>query len=159
MWRRSVLVALLKGTALHASSVTRPTISLAVTDVAGLEELQRYSGAFKEAFERLVDTKLRFFLVSSRAVAVEGMTARRTDVILTGPADDVVFRARSPGVQPLIGFQRVDYFSNIVVRADSPYQVPAVFDGPARRVPGRGLHQPPSRPGAGAGRSRPRSAA
>jgi phosphonate transport system substrate-binding protein len=132
MWRRSVLAALLMGTALPASSEARTTISLAVTDVAGLEELQRDYGAFKEAFERLADMELRFFPVSSRTAAVEAMNARRVDFVLTGPAEYVVFRARSPGVQPLIGFQRVDYFSNIAVRADSPYQVPADLKG--RRI-------------------------
>jgi phosphonate transport system substrate-binding protein len=132
MWRRSALVALLMGAALPASSEARTSISLAVTDVAGLEELQRDYGAFKEAFERLADMELRFFPVSSRTAAVEAINARRVDFVLTGPAEYVVFRARSPGVQPLIGFQRVDYFSNIAVRADSPYQVPADLKG--RRV-------------------------
>jgi phosphonate transport system substrate-binding protein len=127
----TLLAAALPAAALPAAAQTR-TISLAVTDVVGMEALQRDYGAFKEAFERLSGLELRFFAVGSRTAAVEAMNARRVDFVLTGPAEYVVFRARNPQVQPLIGFQRVDYFSNIVVRADSPYQVPADLKG--RRV-------------------------
>jgi phosphonate transport system substrate-binding protein len=128
-WRRSILAALIAAFALPAAAEQRPAISLAVTDVAGLEELQRDYGAFKAAFERLAGIELRFFPVASRTAAVEAVNARRVDFVLTGPAEYVVFRARSPSIQPLIGFQRVDYFANIVVRADSPYQLPADLKG------------------------------
>lgn len=130
--RRSLLAAAIACAALPAGAETRPAISLAVTDVAGLEELQRDYGAFKEAFQRLAGMELRFFPVSSRTAAVEAVNAKRVDFVLTGPAEYVVFRARSASAQPVIGFQRVDYFSNIVARADSPYQVPADLKG--RRV-------------------------
>lgn len=133
MLRRRIAMAalccLLAGPALAQG---REAINLAVTDVVGLEALQRDYGPFREAFERLSGLEVRFFPVSNRTAAVEAMTARRVDFVLTGPSEYVVFRARNPQARPLIGFQRVDYFSNIVVLADSPFQVPADLRG--RRV-------------------------
>lgn len=131
--RRRVLLALLLATAAFpVAAQPRATISLAVTDVAGLEALQRDYGPFKTAFERVSGLEIRFFPVGSRTAAVEAMGAGRVDFVLTGPSEYVVFRARIPQVTPLIGLQRVDYFSNIAVRADSPFQTPADLKG--RRV-------------------------
>ncbi|MCS6853426.1 MAG: PhnD/SsuA/transferrin family substrate-binding protein [Elioraea sp.] len=132
MIRRALLALLLAAASSPLAAQQRTAISLAVTDVAGLEALQRDYGPFKAAFERLSGLEIRFFPVSSRTAAVEAMAAGRVDLVLTGPSEYVVFRARIPQVMPLIGFQRVDYFSNIVVRADSPFQVPADLKG--RRV-------------------------
>lgn len=132
MTRRVLLALALAAAASPLAAQPRATISLAVTDVAGLEALQRDYGPFKTAFERVAGLEIRFFPVGSRTAAVEAMGAGRVDFVLTGPSEYVVFRARIPQVTPLVGLQRVDYFSNIVVRADSPFQVPADLKG--RRI-------------------------
>jgi phosphonate transport system substrate-binding protein len=114
-----------------AMAQNRPAISLAITDVPGLEEAQRDFGPFRDAFQRLSGSELRFFAVNSRTAAVEALNARRVDFVLTGPSEYVVFRARTNAV-PVVTFQRPDYFSNIVVLARSDFQ--SVADLKGRRV-------------------------
>lgn len=97
---------------------------LAVTDVVGLENLQREWGPFQKALKETSGIDFRFFPVPNRTAAVEALNSKRVDVVLTGPAEYVVFRMRTNAV-PVVGLTRVDYFSNIVVRADSPYNAPA----------------------------------
>ncbi len=43
---------------------------------------------------------------------------RKVDFVLTGPAEYVVMRKRTDA-QPIVGFSRPDYFSAIIVLADS----------------------------------------
>lgn len=122
--RRHALVA---GALLSVATLNTPagaqeaSVSFAVTDVAGLEELQREWTPFKTEIERITGLSVRFFPVNSRTAAVEAMNARRVDFVLTGPAEYVVFKARTNAV-PVVIFSRPDYFASIVVRADSPFQ-------------------------------------
>jgi len=120
----ATLAALLAAPAAAASQ----TLAFAVTDVPGLEELQREWSTFKSEVERLSGLTIRFFPVNSRTAAVEAIAARRVDLVLTGPAEYVVFRARTNAV-PVVIFSRADYFANVVVRADSPYQSLADLKG------------------------------
>lgn len=131
MHRRAALAAALAALPLAGLSAQPRSVSLAITDVPGLEELQRDFGPFREAFQRLSGMELRFFPVNSRTAAVEALNARRVDFVLTGPSEYVVFRQRTNAV-PVVTFQRPDYFSNIVVLARSEFQAPADLRG--RRV-------------------------
>ncbi len=120
--RAFVVGAILAMSVLHVPArAANEAIHFAVTDVAGLEELQREWTPFKNEIERLTGLSLRFFPVNSRTAAVEAMNARRVDFVLTGPAEYVVFRARTNAV-PVVIFSRPDYFASIVVRADRPFQ-------------------------------------
>ena len=103
-------------------------LRLAVTDVVGLENLQREWGGFQRALQERAGMALRFYPVPNRTAAVEALNARRVDVVLTGPAEYVVFRVRTQAV-PVVGLTRLDYFPNIVVRADSTYNAPADLRG------------------------------
>lgn len=128
MHRRALLTVLAASLATPVLSQTRQAVSLAVTDVPGLEELQRDYGPFRDAFQRLSGRELRFFPVSSRTAAVEALAARRVDFVLTGPAEYVVFRARTQA-QPVVVFQRPNYFASIVVLGASPHQLPGDLRG------------------------------
>jgi phosphonate transport system substrate-binding protein len=97
------------------------TIRFAVTDIAGLEELQREYGAFRDKLAAATGYEIEFSAVTSRTVAVEAMRAKQVDFVLTGPAEYVVFKKRSDA-QVVVGFQRPDYFAMIVTLADSPLQ-------------------------------------
>jgi phosphonate transport system substrate-binding protein len=104
------------------------TIRFAVTDIDGLEALQREMGPFKDAFEAASGLKVEFFPVSGRTVAVEAMAAEQVDFVLTGPAEYVVFNARLDA-QPVVTWVRPDYYSTLVVLDASPVQSPADLKG------------------------------
>lgn len=89
-------------------------IRFAVTDIDGLEALQREMGPFKDAFEKASGLAVEFFPVSGRTAAVEAMAADQVDFVLTGPAEYVVFNARLKA-QLVATLTRPDYYSNIVV--------------------------------------------
>lgn len=103
-------------------------IRFAVTDIDGLEALQREMGPFKDAFEKASGLKVEFFPVSGRTIAVEAMAAEQVDFVLTGPAEYVVFNARLDA-QPVVTWSRPDYYSTLVVLDASPVQSPADLKG------------------------------
>jgi phosphonate transport system substrate-binding protein len=112
--RRALLAtAALVLAAAAAPAAAQDTIRLAITDVDGLESLQREFGPFKDAFEKSSGLKLEFFPVSGRTAAVEAMAAKQVDFVLTGPAEYVVFRSRMD-VTPVVTWQRPDYFSYVI---------------------------------------------
>lgn len=126
--------SLLAAAALALTAFTAPlaqaseTIRMAVTDVDGLESLQREFGPFKAKFEEITGLKLQFFGVSGRTAAVEAMAAGQIDFVLTGPAEYVVFAARTKAV-PVVTWQRPDYFSHVVVLDDGKINSPADLKG------------------------------
>ena len=108
--------------------LAQQTIRFAVTDIDGMEELQRDMGPFKDAFEAASGLKVEFFPVSGRTVAVEAMAADQVDFVLTGPAEYVVFNARL-AAKPVVVWERPDYYSELVVLDASPVQSPADLKG------------------------------
>ena len=108
--------------------LAQQTIRFAVTDIDGMEELQRDMGPFKDAFEAASGLKVEFFPVSGRTVAVEAMAADQVDFVLTGPAEYVVFNARL-GAKPVVVWERPDYYSELVVLDASPVKSPADLKG------------------------------
>jgi phosphonate transport system substrate-binding protein len=129
MFKSLVAAAALALTALTAPiAQASETIRMAVTDVDGLENLQREFGPFKAKFEEITGLKLQFFGVSGRTAAVEAMAAGQIDFVLTGPAEYVVFAARTKAV-PVVTWQRPDYFSHVVVLDDGKINAPADLKG------------------------------
>lgn len=118
--RRLLLAAGISALAFVSSNaIAADTIRLAVTDVDGLESLQREFGPFKDSFEKLSGMKMEFFPVSGRTAAVEAMAAGQVDFVLTGPAEYVVFRSRTKA-EPVVTWQRPDYFSYIIAMENGP---------------------------------------
>lgn len=113
---------------LLASPALAETIRFAVTDIDGMEALQREMGPFKDAFEAASGLKVDFLPVSGRTVAVEAMAADQVDFVLTGPAEYVVFNARLDA-QPVVTWVRPDYYSTVVVLDESPVKSPADLKG------------------------------
>lgn len=95
------------------------TIRFAVTDVEGLEALQTEFGPFRDKLSALTGYEVEFFPVNSRTAAVEALSSEHIDFVLTGPAEYVVFKARTDA-KVVVGWQRPDYFAQIVVMADGP---------------------------------------
>ena len=104
-----------------SAAVAQETIRFAVTDIDGMEAVQREMGPFKDAFEKASGLTVEFFPVSGRTVAVEAMAAEQVDFVLTGPAEYVVFNARLDA-QPVVTWNRPDYYSNVVVLDSSAYK-------------------------------------
>ncbi|MDK9695290.1 MAG: PhnD/SsuA/transferrin family substrate-binding protein [Siculibacillus sp.] len=127
---KTALAAALVGLGLLAApqAEARDVLRFAVTDVDGLETLQREFGPFKAEFEKLSGLKVEFFPVSGRTAAVEAMAADQVDFVLTGPAEYVVFAARTKAV-PVVTWQRPDYFAHVVVLADGPVKTAADLKG------------------------------
>jgi phosphonate transport system substrate-binding protein len=94
------------------------TVRLAVTDLQGLEELQREFGAFKEEFEKQSGLKVDFFAVNDRTAAAAALQSDRVDVVFTGPAEYVVIHEKT-GAQPIVAIERDGYHSAIYTMADS----------------------------------------
>jgi phosphonate transport system substrate-binding protein len=111
-------VGLLLLVSLAPAAQAQNELRFAVTDVVGLETLQREWGPFQKALESRTGLKIAFFAVNNRTAAAEALRAKRLDLVFTGPAEYVVMRARTDAV-PVIALQRVDYYPNVVVRADS----------------------------------------
>jgi phosphonate transport system substrate-binding protein len=93
-------------------------LRFAVTDIVGLEELQTEYGGFQKALSAVTGIELRFFPVNNRTAAVEAMKSKRIDVVLTGPAEYIIFRSRT-NAYPIVGFSRPDYFSALVTMANN----------------------------------------
>lgn len=94
------------------------TLRFAVTDIEGLEMLQREFGAFKDLLSKKMGAKIEFFPVPNRTAAVEAMKSKSIDFVLTGPAEYVIFKTLT-NAEPIVGLSRPDYFCSIIVMADS----------------------------------------
>jgi phosphonate transport system substrate-binding protein len=102
---------------LSTAATASETIRFAVTDVEGMEQLQREYGGFVAELEKATGYKVEFTPVNNRTAAVEAMRAEQVDFVLTGPAEYVVF-AKLTEAKPVVGWHRPDYFSQVVVMAE-----------------------------------------
>jgi phosphonate transport system substrate-binding protein len=93
-------------------------VRFAVTDLVGMENLQREFGKFRDVLQKASGREIKFYPVSNRTAAVEALRSKKIDFVLTGPAEYVVFQKLTKAY-PVVGFSRPDYFSNVIVMADS----------------------------------------
>ena len=101
-----------------AYSEDAPELKFAVTDIAGLEELQREFKEFETLLAKYSGVRLKLYPVTSRNVVIEAMKRGNIDLALAGPAEYVVIQKRVGGV-PVVALERKDYFSAIITRSDS----------------------------------------
>ncbi len=103
---------------LAVSVVQAETIRMAVTDVVGLEELQREFGVFRDKLSEVTGYDIQFTPVTNRTAAVEALRFEQVDFVLTGPAEYVVMKNRAD-TKVVVGFSRPDYFAIVITMADS----------------------------------------
>lgn len=129
MWITRILaiVAIAVGLSVPVANAA-DTVRFAVTDIEGLENLQREFGQFRDKLSTLTGYEIDFFPVNSRTAAVEAMKADQVDFVLTGPAEYVVFKART-GARVVVGWQRPNYFAQIVTMAEGPIKNTADLAG------------------------------
>ncbi|TAN51404.1 MAG: hypothetical protein EPN26_09125 [Rhodospirillales bacterium] len=110
---RTFLVALAVTFGLTVTPVEAKTVRLAVTDLVGLEELQREFGEFKKVLPETTGFEIEFMPVSNRMAAVEALRFQKVDLVMTGPAEYVVIKKRAPRTRFMAGLSRPDYFSSM----------------------------------------------
>jgi phosphonate transport system substrate-binding protein len=94
------------------------TLRLAVTDIVGLENLQREYAVFQKVLSEKAHVKVELFPVPNRTAAVEALNARKIDLVLTGPAEYVVFKKRT-NAKLVVGFSRPEYYGSVVTLVGS----------------------------------------
>ncbi len=114
----SMCVLALVTMVLPIQATANDKIRLAVTDIEGLEMLQREFGAFRDILSKNLGQEVEFFPVPNRTAAVEAVRSENVDFVLTGPAEYVVFKTLT-GATPVIGFSRPDYYCSVVVLSNS----------------------------------------
>lgn len=103
-------------------------VRFAVTDIEGLEALQTEYGPFRDKLAELTGYEIEFFPVSSRTAAVEALTSDQVDLVLTGPAEYVVIKELT-AAEIVVGWQRPDYFAQVVTLANGPIKTAADLKG------------------------------
>jgi phosphonate transport system substrate-binding protein len=84
----------------------------------GLEQLQREFGPFRDLLQDRLGRPIEFFAVPNRSSAAEALRAAKVDLVLTGPAEYVLFRQRI-GAEPVLALTRPDYFAVFATRGDT----------------------------------------
>ena len=97
------------------------TLQFAVTDILGLESLEKNYGPFRDALAQAIGKRIELFPVESYTAAAIALRQGDVDLALTGPAEYVLIRART-NAQPVIAITRPNYYSVIVVPAGSAIQ-------------------------------------
>jgi phosphonate transport system substrate-binding protein len=121
MLRKLLITAVMALTTLSASLTAQAqNIKLAITDLVGLEELQREFGPFKKELERVTNSTVEFLPVTNRTAGLEALRFKKVDFVLAGPAEYVVMQKRA-NASIVVGLYRPNYYSQVVVKADSPY--------------------------------------
>ncbi len=125
--RRLFSVASIASIAAVASLTALPSISayaqtqtlrLAVTDIVGLENLQREYAGFQKILSEKSGMAVELFPVPNRTAAVEALNAKKVDLVLTGPAEYVVFKKRTDA-KLVVGFSRPEYYGSVVTMVGS----------------------------------------
>jgi len=97
------------------------TIRFADTGIDGIEEMRRAFHEFVETMEEKTGLKVDFYPVSNRTIAAVALEAGDVDVVLAGPTEYLFIKSRQD-VTPIAAIERAEYYSVIIVPADSPAQ-------------------------------------
>lgn len=102
-----------------STPVERPTeLRFAVTDISGLDELEENFEPFRVALESVLGIPVTFYAVPNYSAAAPALLANDLDIALAGPSEYLLLRGRAQA-EPLVNVTRPDYYSMIMVRADS----------------------------------------
>ena len=75
MFRKLLISGVMALTALGASLTAQAqNVKLAITDLVGMEELQREFGPFKKELERVTKTTVEFLPVTNRTAGLEALS-------------------------------------------------------------------------------------
>lgn len=136
LWTSSLFVA---GCTTATSTSTKQSSTLktfsqpeklrfAVSDVKGLDDLQKDYGALRTLLEEILEKKIEFFPVESYIAAASALQLNQVDLVFTGPSEYVVMRARTNAV-PIVAIMRQKYYSVIATHSGSDVQSVAALRG------------------------------
>lgn len=106
------------GHAVADASQCPATLRFADTGIEGMEEMVRTYGEFQKKLTDILGLEVQFFPVSDRTATVNALQFNQVDMILAGPSEYAVMRARQD-VKMMVGIERTEYGSAFVVHADS----------------------------------------
>ncbi|MBL1200402.1 MAG: phosphate/phosphite/phosphonate ABC transporter substrate-binding protein [Nostoc sp. ZfuVER08] len=109
--------------------ITTPkNLKFAVTDISGIENLQRDFGSFKTTLEEILGLKIEFFPVKNPIAAAPALLSREVDIVFAGPSEYLILNARAKAI-PIIAIERISYHSIIVVPANSQIKLLSQLKG------------------------------
>ncbi|WP_448572512.1 phosphate/phosphite/phosphonate ABC transporter substrate-binding protein [Trichothermofontia sp.] len=103
-------------------------IRFAVSDVQGMEDLQKDYEALRVLLAEILDLPVEFFPVDSYIAAAAALQQDQVDLVFTGPSEYVVMRARTNAV-PIAAIKRDRYYPVLVTTADSAVKSVADLKG------------------------------
>ena len=117
---KSLVASALISTAAFAQvpSSCPDTLRFADTGIEGMEEMVRTYHQFQDTLGGILGIKVEFFPVSDRTATVNALQFGQVDMILAGPSEYAVMRARQD-VKMMVGIERTEYGTAFVVHADS----------------------------------------
>jgi len=110
------------------TKITSEKLRFTVTETQSIEELQRDYGALKTVLEEILEKKIEFVPVGSYTAAAAALQLDQVDLVLTGPSEYVVMRARTNAV-PVIALTRPNYHTVICVLVNSGIKSVAQLKG------------------------------
>ncbi|MCH8499456.1 MAG: PhnD/SsuA/transferrin family substrate-binding protein [Marinobacter sp.] len=112
------ITAAWSGVTYAGASECPSTLRFADTGIEGMEEMVRTYGQFQQQLTDILGIDVRFFPVSDRTATVNALQFSQVDMILAGPSEYAIMRARQ-NVKKMIGIERAHYGTAFVVHADS----------------------------------------
>ncbi|MBD2075509.1 phosphate/phosphite/phosphonate ABC transporter substrate-binding protein [Phormidium sp. FACHB-592] len=103
-------------------------LRFAVSDVKGLEDLQKDYGVLRTLLEEILEKKIEFFPVESYIAAAAALQLNQVDLVFTGPSEYVVMRARTNAI-PIVAIERQKYYCVIATKLGSGIQSVAELKG------------------------------
>lgn len=94
------------------------TLRFADTGIEGMEEMVRTYHEFQDTLGNILGINIEFFPVSDRTATVNALQFSQVDMILAGPSEYAVMRARQD-VKMMVGIERTEYGTAFVVHEDS----------------------------------------
>lgn len=91
------------------------TLSFAVTDADGVEELNRDYQEFRSILAEILDCEIEFFPVESTVAAAPAMLTGNLDFAWAGPLEYLILQARAEAI-PVVSLQRPHFRTSIAVR-------------------------------------------
>jgi phosphonate transport system substrate-binding protein len=124
LWYSFLFLTGCAGSQLSKNSISESNINapeklrFAVTDISGLDKLEADFGSFRTALAEVLGIPIEFVPVNNFVEAAPALLSNEVDLVFAGPSEYLILRARAQAV-PIVAVTRPDYYSMMMVKADS----------------------------------------